>query len=190
MTREAGLAERLREFAKSMGGAAGRTMTEAADALSAPASGAGMVVVPREPTEADLIPVARYIAGMVGDPYDAWQHFLGEARAVWARVTSEPPLSAAPSLASKEGTEEPAGEAVNYFRLIIDLFPPDHHFDGCLFKENRRLPCQCGYNERMRRFHAAKEKAEEIGRQWDYIQHKPKPGWPFTSPPVPSSKGG
>ena len=53
-----------------------------------------LVAVPVEPTEADLKPIAKYIASMVGDPYGSWQHFLTEAKAArraMLAAAQEPP---------------------------------------------------------------------------------------------------
>lgn len=53
--------------------------------------------------------------------------------------------------------------------IIVDLFAPDQHFEGCLFKSNPRLPCQCGHNERMLRYRRAVERAKEIASKHDYL---------------------
>ncbi|UVC14758.1 hypothetical protein [Mesorhizobium onobrychidis] len=45
--------------------------------------------------------------------------------------------------------------------IICDLFQEDKHYDGCLFKENRNFPCQCGYNDRMAKYQAAVRAAKE-----------------------------
>ncbi|RWO57167.1 hypothetical protein [Mesorhizobium sp.] len=45
--------------------------------------------------------------------------------------------------------------------IICDLFQEDKHYDGCLFKENRNFPCQCGYNDRMAKYQTAVRAAKE-----------------------------
>lgn len=65
--------------------------------------------------------------------------------------------------------EAPAvGEAERLRQIIVDLFAPDQHYDGCMFKENPRLPCQCGFNRRMNRYRRAVEVAREIAAKHDY----------------------
>ena len=60
------------------------------------------------------------------------------------------------------------GEVARLRQIIIDLFAPDQHYDGCMFKENPRLPCQCGFNRRRSRYRRAVEAAREIAAQHDY----------------------
>jgi hypothetical protein len=45
--------------------------------------------------------------------------------------------------------------------IVLDLFAPEH-FQGCLWRDDKRMPCQCGYYERRKRFDAARDKARAI----------------------------
>jgi hypothetical protein len=57
--------------------------------------------------------------------------------------------------------------------IIIDLFAPDKHFDGCLSRERgmaTRLPCQCGYSGRMNRYQDALAAAKALAKNHDYIK--------------------
>lgn len=47
--------------------------------------------------------------------------------------------------------------------IILALFNPETgHKDGCLFKGNPNLPCQCGFSEVVGRYRAALRQAKEI----------------------------
>lgn len=48
-------------------------------------------------------------------------------------------------------------------KIILALFNPQtDHKDGCLFKGDRRMPCQCGYNEAVGHYRWAVRRGKEI----------------------------
>jgi hypothetical protein len=58
------------------------------------------------------------------------------------------------ALESRERVLQLCADAVNAMSV-----PIPEHLDGCLFKGDRRLPCQCGQNERARNaMHEAEDK--------------------------------
>jgi hypothetical protein len=59
-------------------------------------------------------------------------------------------------------------ERAEFHQIIVDLFAPEH-FDGCLFKNDSRMPCQCGNAGRIRRYFAAVERAKAVVVGHDYL---------------------
>ncbi len=63
-------------------------------------------------------------------------------------------------------------------RLMVS---PVEHLDGCLWRSDKRMPCQCGYNDRinsaLEQAHAAIAKAEPTG-----LSNSPTPTETSTSP--------
>jgi hypothetical protein len=42
------------------------------------------------------------------------------------------------------------------------MFAPADHLKGCLFANDTRMPCQCGWHERHRKYHDAVNAARTL----------------------------
>jgi hypothetical protein len=50
--------------------------------------------------------------------------------------------------------------------IILALFHPQtEHAEGCLFRNDPRMPCQCGFVGVVRRYHWALRRAKEIATE-------------------------
>lgn len=59
--------------------------------------------------------------------------------------------------------ESGSGAVANYRQILLDLFHPQtEHADGCLFKSDRRMPCQCGWSNIAIRYNAALRQARAL----------------------------
>src|SRR5262249_53133281 len=53
--------------------------------------------------------------------------------------------------------------APDYRQILLDLFHPnDGHKDGCLFKADSRMPCQCGWSTAAIRYNSALRHARDL----------------------------
>jgi len=68
-------------------------------------------------------------------------------------------------------------EVPDYKKIILDLFHPmTGHADGCLFKNDNRMPCQCGWSQIAGAYNSALRQAREIAAEHYKTDSEPMAG--------------